>query len=94
MTTIQSICEELSEKMTDYGYNSEYGYRNDWKEGADEIIRPFREKLLSILDEVVMEARTKKRLKGIDGVTDETHDAGWNCCRAELLSRIDKIKGI
>ena len=29
--------DEMSEKITDYGYNDEYGYYSDWKDGVSPI---------------------------------------------------------
>ena len=31
--------DEMSEKITDYGYNDEYGYYSDWKDGVSPIIK-------------------------------------------------------
>lgn len=36
---VEEVVKELSEKVTDYGYNDEYGYYADWKDGVEPIIR-------------------------------------------------------
>ena len=35
---IDEIVEELVKAVTDYGYNDEYGYYNDWADGVRPII--------------------------------------------------------
>jgi hypothetical protein len=37
--TIEKYVEELSTAVTNYGYNDEYGYYCDWKNGVEPIIR-------------------------------------------------------
>ena len=38
---IEDLMKEVVEKITDYGYNDEYGYYSDWADGADTILKPF-----------------------------------------------------
>lgn len=35
---ILKLLEETKEKVTDYGYNDEYGYYNDWADGVRPIL--------------------------------------------------------
>lgn len=34
----EDVLKELVEKVTDYGYNDEYGYYNDWADGVRPIL--------------------------------------------------------
>ncbi len=37
----QEIIKKLVERVTDYGYNDEYGYYSDWADGVEPIISKY-----------------------------------------------------
>ena len=59
------------------------------KKTREEAVREALEKVES---DVVKMKKTEKTLIGIDGVTDETHDAGINYAVYTVLSIINKHK--
>ena len=38
---IEELLKEAVEKVTDYGYNDEYGYYIDWADGVSPILKSF-----------------------------------------------------
>lgn len=45
--SVEGIIEKLVEKITDYGYNDEYGYYNEWADGVRPIIQNAVNQLLA-----------------------------------------------
>lgn len=56
----EEILEELVSKVTDYGYNNEYGYYNEWADG----VKPILEKALTLLEQETIKAE-RERLRGM-----------------------------
>ncbi len=76
---------------TKYADLSELEKESDRKETRN-YLPLLREKLLSILDELVMEEKEIQKDEDRQEGKRRIYLNGYNDCRAELLSRIDKIK--
>lgn len=92
--------DEMSEKITDYGYNDEYGYYSDWKDGVSPIIKAsirtllesFGEEIINKLEteiDVVLDSEVVKNAN----VTRECIDGTFTHTRLkakEIISSIGK----
>ena len=65
------MIEEISTEVTDYGYNDEYGYYSDWKDGVKPIIMKTKSHLVSFQTSLLQTAiaaveglRTKPNIMG------------------------------
>ena len=102
METVEKVIEEISTKVTDYGYNDEYGYYNDWKDGVKPIIsniKPsFLSSQLSIIQAIDEWAGKNNVLLHIDekrgdniGVEEEW-GTGYNTALSDLHSFLNEAK--
>lgn len=105
--TIARLLESLTEKVTDYGYNDEYGYYNDWADG----VRPILSQALSktyeegqrsgILEaKVVVPDGIPEKLEFHDEITwtkknrgtdSRIFNEGYDACREATLAAIDAL---
>jgi hypothetical protein len=82
--TISEIEKELVEKITDYGYNNEYGYYNDFYDDVMLIVKPF---INEILDSIPLE---EKEIHGLNLIKD-TENKGYNQKTREIKEWKSKI---
>ena len=76
--------DEMSEKITDYGYNDEFGYYSDWKDGVSPIIKAsIRTLLESFGEEIIGEDEKENRTlkQGIDYDIHKLLDFGLEIAR-------------
>jgi len=69
----EEIIKELVEKVTEYGFNDEYGYYNDWADGVRPIIET---SVLKILEE--LEKRKNNIHENMKEYTDAEYRANFN----------------
>lgn len=68
--SVEEIIDKLSTKVTDYGFNDEYGYYNDWKDEVKVIIE--KEVKSFLLSEIAQaEERVLREVKSIVDVPEE-----------------------
>ena len=77
--------DEMSEKITDYGYNDEFGYYSDWKDGVSPIIKAsIRTLLESFGEEIIGES------ENISGSTD--YRISWGLLGRNKLKAEQRLK--
>ena len=69
----EEVIKELVEKVTEYGFNDEYGYYNDWADGVRPIIETA---FLKILEE--LEKRKNNIHENMKEYTDAEYRANFN----------------
>ena len=69
----EEVIKELVEKVTEYGFNDEYGYFNDWADGVRPIIETA---FLKILEE--LEKRKNNIHENMKEYTDAEYRANFN----------------
>ena len=77
--------DEMSEKITDYGYSDEFGYYSDWKDGVSPIIKAsIRTLLESFGEEIIGES------ENISGSTD--YRISWGLLGRNKLKAEQRLK--
>jgi hypothetical protein len=97
MTFEEKAIEELVSKVTDYGYNDEYGYYSDWADGVRLIIEPLiKSTLHSQREEIKKEVEKIKKPEGdmYGNFVGFTATSGavvdWNEALEEVIKILDK----
>jgi hypothetical protein len=91
------MIEEISTEVTDYGYNDEYGYYSDWKDGVKPIIMKTKSHLVSFqtsllqtaiaaVEEMIKEEKSAKPADEVERIDEQAY------CAA-LSKVVDLLKG-
>jgi len=85
MTSLQKE-SEWKERLSNMCDSWDYNY-DRLESFIENLLEEERQRMSEYVEKL---KRTKKRLLGVDGVTDETHDAGINHAVEKVLSIINK----
>ena len=89
--SVEEIVEEYACKVTDYGYNDEYGYYNNWKDGVMPILQDFRIAIFQAerqKREEAVEAEREKILKSVDIIL-RSHGVNAPHMQATIFNRAE-----
>lgn len=100
---LEEILKEATEKITDYGFNSEYGYYNDWYDGVEPIVRYYitqsfqagkdsmREEILNKLPKRKSENKKKKDQDEWINIPRIQRAVGFNSCLNQVKDIIKNV---
>ena len=86
------IINEATEKITDYGYNDEYGYYNDWADGVRPIIQEYMNRFArQVIEKAMPEKKEQLDKNDLDNYEACYAIAGFNSALVKFKENADKL---